>query len=1040
MTLKRKNTFLICFLLCFLLHTLNAADYPVQKFKFDILGIDQGIPQGFVCSVVQDSKGYLWIATRQGLCHFDGYHITNFKNTKDSNSIASHHLRQVYMDGDQHLWLTFGGGGIDLYEYETGRFIHAIPDAAEELSYQPGNIDILGYVDHQLIIARKNGIQSISLTKDRNKKQFTVRNIKPSSSHARIDWQLETRMIENKEGRIWIFDHQSSLHELIVNFKTMEYDLNEVKIPEMMHTKNAVKSSNPFIAYDYIHALIYFQQYQNLYQYAVKTKETKLIKKNSIINSAWVNAVDGDGNIWASDKGKLVKIDVDKGQLFYIASEDPIQEAQKANNAATIYLDHAGNIWVCTTGYGLYKWLKRNAAFNHMRTEGSLAPSIRFINKGLNGTIYLKPWEGTEYRVDSNSMKLLPLDIYYGEYTWENKGKSMIPFDWRKGLPENILKNRDYFIRSGILDQVVLIDPMLNTYSIIYSNKEPYLASGGYVLDSNHTVYIFLRDTPLIRKMDLVSGQMTNLKIPDECGIVNQTILDNHDGIIWMAGSNGLGGVSKINNTWEIYPYANSKETGLLRGALSMCIRKGHPDEIWIGYEGAGLCLFNKKNISCKYITEEDGLSNDVVYGILEDDMGSLWMSTNRGISNYNPEGKKFKNYTYSDGLQSNEFNRYCFVKTQTGKMLFGGINGVNYFNPIKISDNKYNPNIWITDWIINNKSIKQNTENQSLNNIINGIAAKVNLRYNENVMTFQFSSSDLTLPELNKYSYKLEGAEKTWSAESTKREAIYTYLQPGDYTFRLKGTNRDGIWSNQEVSIPFTILAPWWQTWWFKTLVTLSVISLIIGWYQYRIFQIRKVQNIRNNLSADMHDEIGSTLSSITFYSQALLMQDPGSKQKEILLKIKENAQQVQDGLSDIIWSVKASMDSMENVFSRMHHVGSELLDSKSIKFHFDADLSIKSYTLTMTQRKNFYLIFKEAVHNAAKYSQCKNVWVSISSNNKNIIMDIQDDGIGFDTDTFRNGNGLGNMTSRALQMKGTLTINSSKGQGCHLHLQFPI
>ena len=244
------------------------------------------------------------------------------------------------------------------------------------------------------------------------------------------------------------------------------------------------------------------------------------------------------------------------------------------------------------------------------------------------------------------------------------------------------------------------------------------------------------------------------------------------------------------------------------------------------------------------------------------------------------------------------------------------------------------------------------------------------------------------------------------------------------------------GDWSKQEWRVVLEVKAPWYKTAWFFMLSLITVALIFYAFYRYRLAQILRIQQIRNRISADMHDEIGSTLSSITFYSQALLLQTAEKKQKDVLQKIKENAQQVQEGLSDIVWSVKASLDKIENVFARMHSFGSELLESKGISLHFEQDETLNAAKLDMVKRKNFYLIFKEAVNNAAKYAHCKNLWVQINGEEGRIKMVIKDDGRGFDPQQAKQGNGLSNMQARAVQMKSRLTVASSEGNGTTITL----
>lgn len=225
----------------------------------------------------------------------------------------------------------------------------------------------------------------------------------------------------------------------------------------------------------------------------------------------------------------------------------------------------------------------------------------------------------------------------------------------------------------------------------------------------------------------------------------------------------------------------------------------------------------------------------------------------------------------------------------------------------------------------------------------------------------------------------------------------------------------------------------------WFFALVVLTIALIFYAFYRFRLRQILHIQQIRNGISADMHDEVGGTLSSISFYSQALLMQMETPEHQQIVQKIKENAQQVQEVLSDIVWSVKVGGDAVEDVFARMRHFGTELAESKGFTFQFEVDIKLKKLKLDIQTRKNFYLILKEAVNNAAKYAECNKVHVAIAQEAGHVKMIIRDNGMGFDHQLIRQGNGLINMRQRAVQMKGQLTIESAS-QGTVVTLIFPV
>lgn len=315
----------------------------------------------------------------------------------------------------------------------------------------------------------------------------------------------------------------------------------------------------------------------------------------------------------------------------------------------------------------------------------------------------------------------------------------------------------------------------------------------------------------------------------------------------------------------------------------------------------------------------------------------------------------------------------------------------------------------------------------------------RIEINPGDRLFSFAFMTADYRSTAQNKFRYKLEGwNDEGWHVFETGNRLSFNSLPPGKYTLRVQVAVAGSNWSKSEWSTFIMVNKPWYNEWWFYVLSLATVAGIVYIFYRYRIKELIRIQNIRNRISADMHDEIGSTLSSISFYSQALLMQTQDEKQKLVLEKIKENAQHVQEGLSDIVWSVKASMDEMENVFSRMHRFGAELLDSKDILFHFEVDEKMNHTKLEMADRKNFYLIFKEAVNNAAKYAQCKNVWVNIGKGGSHAIMQIKDDGKGFNNSKQSTGNGLGNMHERARQMNGSLAVESSPDSGTVIILTF--
>jgi len=241
---------------------------------------------------------------------------------------------------------------------------------------------------------------------------------------------------------------------------------------------------------------------------------------------------------------------------------------------------------------------------------------------------------------------------------------------------------------------------------------------------------------------------------------------------------------------------------------------------VWIGTWGGGLNRFDRPSGTFKHYTEKDGLSNNSVYGMLEDDDGNLWLSTNYGLSKFNPKTETFKNYSREDGLQNNEFNGGSFFKSKSGEMFFGGIDGLNSFYPEEIKDNPYIPAVVVTAFLTLNEKVELDRPISEMEELI--------ISHKDYVFSFEFAALDFTTPVKNMYAYKMEGLDEDWIfTGSEKRFATYTTLAPGKYTFRVKGSNNDGVWNEQGAAIRVTITPPLWQTWWFRALLILMLPGL---------------------------------------------------------------------------------------------------------------------------------------------------------------------------------------------------------------------
>ncbi len=307
------------------------------------------------------------------------------------------------------------------------------------------------------------------------------------------------------------------------------------------------------------------------------------------------------------------------------------------------------------------------------------------------------------------------------------------------------------------------------------------------------------------------------------------TIYEDQSNILWIGTEGGLNQFHAESETFSHWKREPGNPNSLSNNIVSS-IWEDDEGILWIGTSGGGLNKFDRKKETFKHYLEKDGLPNSVIYSILGDDEGNLWMSTNKGISKFNPKKETFKNYDARDGLQSNEFQGGAYYKSDDGEMFFGGINGFNAFYPQEIKDNPHVPPIVITNFQILNESVEIGQESPLKQAITE--TREIVLSYKDYIFSFDFAALDFSNPEKNRYAYKMEGLDKDWIyGDSKKRFATYTNLDPGEYVFRVIGSNNDGIWNQEGASIKITIVPPFWETWWFTLflLVSFAVLSYVI-------------------------------------------------------------------------------------------------------------------------------------------------------------------------------------------------------------------
>ena len=398
--------------------------------------------------------------------------------------------------------------------------------------------------------------------------------------------------------------------------------------------------------------------------------------------------------------------------------------------------------------------------------------------------------------------------------------------------------------------------------------------------------------------------------------------------------------------------------------------------KLWIGTYSGGLNSFDRLTSLFEHFTVRKGLSNNMVQGLLEDEKGNIWASTNDGLSVLYPETDEIRTYDVNDGIQGNQFIRSSSAKASDGRLFFGGTNGLTSFYPDSLKENTMKPTIVLTDFRIFGKSVIRGDSLQDRRFQGNRALTEtdeIKLSWSENFFSFNFVALDYTNPLKNEYAYKLDGFDNNWIYCGDRRFASYTNLDPGNYTFRVKAANSDGVWNEEGVAVDIIIAPPFWKTWWFYLFAALALAALAYGYHSYKLRQkVREliaIERVRKKAAADFHDELGHKLTKISLFSEIVrsrLSESP-DETVDYVKRINDISGGLYNGMRDFLWTLDPGKDSLYAALIRLKDFGDEFFDKSGIQFEVEGiSEDTKNVELTMDWKRHLVLLFKEAMTNA--------------------------------------------------------------------------
>jgi PAS domain S-box-containing protein len=818
----------------------------IKNIKFYYFTVDQGLSQNTIQCILQDKRGFMWFGTMNGLNRFDGYKFTIFQpDAVDAGTISSNDIQAIVEDKNGKLWIGTTDG-INCFDPLDGRF--------SRYKHIPGNANSLVDNDSRTIIQDREGFIWIGTKNGLNRfdpgtETFELFQHRPSDPYSPGHNDI-TVLLEDSKGLIWIGTSGGGLNRYdrtSGRFKRYEHDPQDANTLWHNTLRDLYIDRQGMLWISTGGGLDRFDpQTERFTHHNVGVLQSQGLKRN------WITFVfeDSRDNLWVGTDGEgLFCFDRKKEEFYPVRSRASSESGLNSYRPTIMYEDRSGNLWIGTWDGGINLMEYSARVFLHHRNEpdnpASLGSnSVYQIDEDSKGNIWISTGRGIS-RYDPEQNKIGRFPDVPGYPAWI---ASEVFFALFIDDKDNIWGGtRDHgVVRIDTQNHRVVQyrhDPQKNSI-----RPGPIWAING---DHNGTIWIGMGGGGLNR-LDPETGQIEifNYEPGNSRSISNNvitSIVEDHQGLMWIGTRQGLNRFDPAAKQVAFTRFLSQKDDPTsISDNLTYSIYEDKEYVIWVGTSDGGLNRFDRTSRRFTHFTRKNGLPNDTIYGILGDEEGNLWLSTNNGMCKFNPKNLTVHCYDVEDGLQSNEFNLSAY-KSSKGMMFFGGVNGFNAFYPEQIRNNPLVPPVYITGFKIFNEPVPIGPLPEGRTILKHHIffTTDIQLNYKDRNISFDFAALNYIQPEKNRYAYIMENFEAKWNHTKQQRTASYTNLPPGRYVFRVKGSNNDGVWNEKGTMVKIHILAPFWQTWGFRVLITLIIGGIVAAVYQIktRLLLKRKVE-----------------------------------------------------------------------------------------------------------------------------------------------------------------------------------------------------
>lgn len=986
----------------------SAKPVSAQPNQVEIIDESQGLSDNRIHSFFKDRQGYIWIGTANGLNRYDGRSFRIYSPANKMDYLSSEFINSITEDSKGNLWIATRGGLniLDARRDSVTIYKPGSNSASQDATVIPSawiwDVDIAGDGSVWLAPDARDLASFDPVTKtfsyypwmkfareqvpQRSNPYFSIRKIIPKSD---TEWWLGTNV------GLYSFNRATE---------------------QFTYYGGENGGDVWLLEYDASAGRVYFaQEAGNLYSFSVPENKIRVWTKNQLNVLAATGFADASlaGGFLIPMKQTILRFSEGEEDPDVIPLNNVFEDADQFNNATQIFTDDQHIRWIGTDN-GILKLDPKLNLFHFVRAHPDRSEwriNSVFYDRVSGNYFMASPFTHSLIIVNSKTNRREELSQIGGVPLLDCAAINECDETWLWILCRgNVFR---YHRQTGGFSRFPIPESARHFLFV------------EMIQDAENNLWFATTDGGLLVYLDQekrwwkpsAADHFYDREVTALCS-------DPQRAAVWIGTYDfGLFRYDLVKDTFAYYD-SQPRDEHQLHSSLIFDLAKDRNGNIWVATNSGGLSRFTYGNETKPFWNYNltSGLPENTILAVQCDEKNRLWLLTYKSLTCMSDTGKVIRKYPFDPGFGNSDFGVLTSM-TPDGEILIPVKNGFIQFHPDRLEPEPYSFPVVIRNILVNGNEIDWDGEREFA------------FPYHQNNIEISFSALNYSRPAEISFEYKLEGADADWNDAGGLTSLKFPNLNHGEYKLLLRARDGEGFVSSNMASFSFCILPPIWQTPWFIALIVVFTGGLLYALYRFRLNKIIELQQVRNKIAADLHDDIGSTLSSIRMYSEMVKAQIPDSSvANQLLDKISSNARESVESMSDIVWMINPKNDRFVNLLNRMESYATEMCSGKNIELDFQKTPEADGLHIPMEARKNIYLIFKEAVNNAVKYSGANQLKIVVEQTDHRMKMEVTDNGNGFDVSKIRKGNGLENMIQRARSIRGDVKIDSAFNAGTRI------